>query len=403
MIVCPVCGLKNPDSAAHCDCGRALAPGAVDRGTNVHAVVRGGRGWLRESAASIRAHWLRSITTVVALALIAYGLMRWQHGAVYRARMAAHELCGSPLKEHQASESGVAVASCYERRGGTLQVDVESHDGRLAFLNVFANDYDLPAMPALYARLMSAVAPLIDRDRLATIQEQLETLVPRPHGRFFDNPREALYAGASTAVGKVPWQRDATLKLTFDGSNDTGQQTTAWAEWLAQVRQVGWDTDLGEVGPRTIAAWQSLCGDDAAIAALVGYKVRIAMPRDVPDWPGRWSVGETWMRCEVVLEKGALHFWTQWTGPRRRLLRVRIELTGMPGGPFAALVERVVIPLLRDSSSPPNETLQAKVRRAAIADEAGNRDSPVHSSRSDQYTLPVNAIYQLEVCRADCF
>lgn len=121
MIVCPACGLKNPDSAPHCDCGRALAAGAVDRGATVHAAVRGGRGWLREGAARIRAHWLRSIATTVALGLIAYGLMRWRHGPAHRARLAVQELCGDRFKEHLAATgSGVAVAGCYVYRDGRL-------------------------------------------------------------------------------------------------------------------------------------------------------------------------------------------------------------------------------------------------------------------------------------------
>jgi hypothetical protein len=316
------------------------------------------------------------------------------------------ELCGDRFAEHLREEGrGVSVAGCDGYSDGRLGASVGRHDdGRLAFVNVFVIG-DLPAMPGLYSRMMSAVAPLIERDRRATIQEQLETLVPRLHGRGLEAPREALYSGVGTTVGEVPWRREAQASLTFDGTDDLEKQTRTWAEWLASVREIGWASDLGEVSSQTIAAWQSLCVDDLAIAALVGDGLEVSP--QVLRWPGRWSVGETWMRCHVVFrtrydDKIDLDFWTQWMGPTRRLLRVQIELKGVRGDSFPALAERIVIPLIRNSSSPPNVVLQAQVRQAATAGEFRTKDSPVHSSHTPPYILPPNTSYQLDVCRADC-
>lgn len=198
----------------------------------------------------------------------------------------------------------------------------------------------------LRRRARDAVEPALDGDQRHTLRVAIERLFFADDATAYD--AEATFVGdariaAYTEVDpEHPWERRVIVQIA---------RTRRMRGPAEDVSPASSGTSpYATLDDATIAAWRSLCDDDATLTPILRFTPH-APARDpestVPH--ARWNLGDVWLRCYVQQQVGSLAIIDAvWTPDTRKLVYYRAIVDHIPGGDDAlvALVERTVAPLL---------------------------------------------------------
>ena len=316
-LVCPKCRLINPDAATHCDCGRALAPDAVDRNPPAPAVVRTGRRPKKQLV----------IAVAVAVALVGFGVWWQLRGKSPLAHL--RSICGDSYKVEGKQHGGRHLAA-------TCKVKARGHDVLLDFATegdevVYARArifHGKPDVQSLRDHALDVLGPLLGDAQRNAARRLIATVEPATSGYRREAIGGVVLQGALRLQVNAPERRYVDLLVTTEP--DYFERT--------DMPPQSWPTGLEVVEPATVDAIGAWCRDDAAMSKLVG-----TLDRPIGD---RWSTGDLWLACNVAGANGLLRIEVIWN-PQRRAASIHVDA---PAPALETVLDRVARPLVPPSA-----------------------------------------------------
>jgi hypothetical protein len=348
-IVCPACGILNAPTAQRCDCGRALAPGVVDRVAPPAAID------VSPEARRVRRRRLvRAATLVVApIALVFAAIWIWRTWIdpptrVERLRSSVARACGSWTNGFD-SDAYVTLSGCQlvasrapHVRSVNASIAYDRETGRAVRASARALGWS-DNLAAPRGLVLGALAPALSADQRAAARAALERLALATDDAPDITVGDLTIRGATRIWREgVPWERFAELSIAFDADRALP----------SAVAPIPSRSSFGAFGPDVRAAWGALCRDDAALGALLGAKLTPEpSPRYTGGTPsGRWAEDDVWLYCAAhSVEHGEafLRMTAVWDATTSRLLHVDIALDAPdPRAALLGLVDRLLAPVL---------------------------------------------------------
>jgi hypothetical protein len=288
------------------------------------------------------------------------------------ANLVVQALCGSAYKDELSRERDLRDGTISIRSGceemedrDAIRATLTTREGVVEAVELSGWSYG-EHQAALQARVLEAAAPMLDevgRRSARAAVEHVQTSFTGPAFVELPMPGGRTISGATMVLKQDnPWERWVVLQLRSERSRSDGAG--------AGTPLMKPHDEPAGFAPLDLGAWEAGCRDDALLGALLGEPVEHAAPEPyaggVP-WFDRWAAGDRWFQCQATTgSKAHLRVQGAWNPLTQRLLRVRIELMGLPVDAMVRVVDRLVATVLLPAQRDP---VRAAARDTTWAEE----------------------------------